>query len=92
MFGWSKRERIAQEDENELRCLEEIAEQYSYEKYGVTREYAMRCYKEYIEDVYERTKCENIDFRLQIVLDNIKQGDDRRAGLIDPLAPKVDPL
>jgi hypothetical protein len=84
MFGWWKsreqreRERIAQRDENELRCLEEIAQQYWDEKFSVTYEYAMRCYREYKEDSYKRTQSLIIDLRLITVLNDIKKGNDRR--------------
>jgi hypothetical protein len=83
MFGWKsrerrERERMSREDENELRCLEEIAQQYRDEKGGVTYEYVMRCYREFKEDTYKRTRSPIIDSRLITVLDDIKKGDDRR--------------
>jgi hypothetical protein len=80
MFGWKSRDqrKLARGDENELRRLEELAQQYRDEKYDVTYEYVMRCYREYMEDTHKRTRSPIIDRRLITVLDDLKEGNDRR--------------
>jgi hypothetical protein len=69
-------ERIAREDKNELECLVEIAQQYADGKYGVTREYAMRCYEDYItRGAYSRNCTPTTKAVLSEVLANIERSD-----------------
>lgn len=71
-------EHIARQDRNELECVLEIAQQYADGKYGVTHEYAVRCYDEYIKlGAYDRNRTPTVDKILEGVLANIKRGERR---------------
>jgi hypothetical protein len=82
MFGLFKSKQ-QREDKNELECLVEIAQQYKGGKHGVTREYVMRCYNDYMtRGAYSRNNTPNTSAVLATIRADIEWGDSMQG--IDP--------